>query len=106
MLNLFAFFLLVQFSTWVACFGFTLGFGGMFLKTWRVHKIFLNRTKKIVSTRIVKVWCSYSKVRLVGTLALKNNKETRMVKDGEDRHGLQTTNLKLNFSIQDTTIVT
>ena len=38
----------LQFSTWVACFGFTLGFGGMFLKTWRVHKIFLNRTKKMV----------------------------------------------------------
>lgn len=37
-----------RFSTWVACFGFTLGFGGMFLKTWRVHKIFLNRTKKMV----------------------------------------------------------
>ena len=38
-----------QFSTWVACIGFTLGFGGMFLKTWRVHKIFVNRTKKMVS---------------------------------------------------------
>ena len=38
----------LQFSTWVACCGFTLGFGGMFLKTWRVHKIFLNRTKKMV----------------------------------------------------------
>ncbi|KAL9967671.1 hypothetical protein ACROYT_G025952 [Oculina patagonica] len=37
-----------RFSTWVACLGFTLGFGGMFLKTWRVHKIFLNRTKKMV----------------------------------------------------------
>ena len=38
----------LQFSTWVACCGFTLGFGGMFLKTWRVHKIFLNRTRKMV----------------------------------------------------------
>ena len=38
-----------QFSTWIACIGFTLGFGGMFLKTWRVHKIFVNRTKKMVS---------------------------------------------------------
>ncbi|CAH3180504.1 unnamed protein product [Porites lobata] len=37
-----------KFSTWVACCGFTLGFGGMFLKTWRVHKIFLNRTRKMV----------------------------------------------------------
>lgn len=37
-------------STWVACLGFTLGFGGMFLKTWRVHKIFLNRTKKMIIT--------------------------------------------------------
>jgi len=37
-----------RFSTWVACIGFTLGFGGMFLKTWRVHKIFVNRTKKMV----------------------------------------------------------
>lgn len=44
-------FLGTQFSTWVACLGFTLGFGGMFLKTWRVHKIFLNRTKKMVSER-------------------------------------------------------
>ena len=39
----------IQFTTWVACIGFTLGFGGMLLKTWRVHKIFLNRTKKMVS---------------------------------------------------------
>ncbi|XP_068750672.1 gamma-aminobutyric acid type B receptor subunit 2-like isoform X1 [Montipora capricornis] len=37
-----------RFSSWVACIGFTLGFGGMFLKTWRVHKIFVNRTKKVV----------------------------------------------------------
>ncbi|XP_015751028.1 PREDICTED: gamma-aminobutyric acid type B receptor subunit 2-like [Acropora digitifera] len=37
-----------RFSTWIACIGFTLGFGGMFLKTWRVHKIFVNRTKKMV----------------------------------------------------------
>lgn len=37
-------------STWVACLGFTLGFGGMFLKTWRVHKIFHNRTKKMIIT--------------------------------------------------------
>jgi len=31
-----------------------------------------------------------------------NNKETRMVKDGEDFHGLQTTNLKnLGLAFQD-----
>lgn len=45
----FAFVSCNQFSTWIACIGFTLGFGGMFLKTWRVHKIFVNRTKKMVS---------------------------------------------------------
>lgn len=44
----FAFVSCNQFSTWIACIGFTLGFGGMFLKTWRVHKIFVNRTKKMV----------------------------------------------------------
>uniref|UniRef100_F1KTE2 Gamma-aminobutyric acid type B receptor subunit 2 n=1 Tax=Ascaris suum TaxID=6253 RepID=F1KTE2_ASCSU len=29
-------------KTWVLCFGFTLAFGSMFSKTWRVHSIFTN----------------------------------------------------------------
>lgn len=31
-----------QAKTWVLCFGFTLAFGSMFSKTWRVHSIFTN----------------------------------------------------------------
>lgn len=29
-------------KTWIFCFGFTLAFGSMFSKTWRVHSIFTN----------------------------------------------------------------
>jgi len=32
----------VQLKTWVFCVGFTLSFGAMFSKTWRVHAIFTN----------------------------------------------------------------
>ena len=35
-----------------------------------------------------------------------NYKETRMVKDGEDSQGLQTTNLKLGLTLQDVKPVT
>jgi len=31
-----------QLKTWVFCVGFTLSFGAMFSKTWRVHAIFTN----------------------------------------------------------------
>jgi len=27
-------------KVWILCFGFTLAFGSMFSKTWRVHSIF------------------------------------------------------------------
>jgi len=32
----------MQLKTWVFCIGFTLSFGAMFSKTWRVHSIFTN----------------------------------------------------------------
>lgn len=37
-----------QASTWAASFGFTLAFGALFSKTWRVHRIFLNKTQRII----------------------------------------------------------
>ena len=43
--------ILLQLKTWVFCLGFTLSFGAMFSKTWRVHSIFTNiqLNKKVVS---------------------------------------------------------
>uniref|UniRef100_A0A914NWN1 G-protein coupled receptors family 3 profile domain-containing protein n=1 Tax=Meloidogyne incognita TaxID=6306 RepID=A0A914NWN1_MELIC len=37
-------------KVWILCFGFTLAFGSMFSKTWRVHSIFTNirRDKKAI----------------------------------------------------------
>ncbi|XP_078354301.1 gamma-aminobutyric acid type B receptor subunit 2-like [Oculina patagonica] len=37
-----------QASAWMASFGFTMAFGALFSKTWRVHRIFMNKTKKTV----------------------------------------------------------
>ncbi|XP_077867209.1 gamma-aminobutyric acid type B receptor subunit 2-like [Saccoglossus kowalevskii] len=39
--------------TWVLCIGFTTGFGAMFSKTWRIHKIFTN--KKVKTIRIMDI---------------------------------------------------
>ncbi|RMX44624.1 hypothetical protein pdam_00002738 [Pocillopora damicornis] len=41
---------LCQLELWIAMIGFSLGFGAMFSKTWRVHVIFLNAktTKKVI----------------------------------------------------------
>ncbi|XP_077990424.1 gamma-aminobutyric acid type B receptor subunit 2-like [Glandiceps talaboti] len=39
-----------QVRMWFLCLGFTLSFGSMFSKTWRVHKIFTN--KKVTSVKI------------------------------------------------------
>ncbi|XP_070577466.1 gamma-aminobutyric acid type B receptor subunit 2-like [Ptychodera flava] len=40
-----------QTKTWLLCLGFTLGFGSMFSKTWRVHKIFTNKKVKTLKIR-------------------------------------------------------
>ncbi|XP_067036443.1 gamma-aminobutyric acid type B receptor subunit 2-like [Acropora muricata] len=37
-----------QASTWVASFGFTMAFGALFSKTWRVHRIFLKKTQRMI----------------------------------------------------------
>ena len=38
-------------AAWTICLGFTLGFGALFWKTWRVYTIYRNKTKSsIVST--------------------------------------------------------
>nr|XP_058972652.1 gamma-aminobutyric acid type B receptor subunit 2-like [Pocillopora verrucosa] len=37
-----------QTSAWTASFGFTMAFGALFSKTWRVHRIFMNKLKKTV----------------------------------------------------------
>ncbi|XP_006812319.1 gamma-aminobutyric acid type B receptor subunit 2-like [Saccoglossus kowalevskii] len=39
-----------QLRVWLICLGFTIGFGAMFSKTWRIHKIFTN--KKVKSIKI------------------------------------------------------
>ena len=38
-----------QLCLWLACVGFTLGFGAMFVKTWRVFMIFLHQHKRKVN---------------------------------------------------------
>ncbi|XP_022784674.1 gamma-aminobutyric acid type B receptor subunit 2-like [Stylophora pistillata] len=37
-----------QTSAWTASFGFTMAFGALFSKTWRIHRIFMNKLKKTV----------------------------------------------------------
>lgn len=32
-------------AAWTICIGFTLGFGSLFWKTWRVYTIYRNKTK-------------------------------------------------------------
>ena len=43
---------LIQASTWVASFGFTMAFGALFSKTWRVHRIFVKKTQRMVSVKV------------------------------------------------------
>ncbi|RDD43844.1 Gamma-aminobutyric acid type B receptor subunit 2 [Trichoplax sp. H2] len=36
---------------WLLCYGFTLAFGSLFAKTWRVYRIFANKTSKIIAIK-------------------------------------------------------
>ena len=37
-----------QARSWTVMTGFSMAFGALFVKTWRVHAIFTNKTKKVV----------------------------------------------------------
>ncbi|CAB3984173.1 gamma-aminobutyric acid type B receptor subunit 2-like isoform X1 [Paramuricea clavata] len=46
------FLLMCKLRTWILCLGFSLSFGSMFVKTWRVYKIFTNRKLKYSIDRL------------------------------------------------------
>ncbi|EDV25867.1 uncharacterized protein TRIADDRAFT_55385 [Trichoplax adhaerens] len=43
--------ILCQAKIWLICTGFTLVYGSLFAKTWRIHKIFTNKTSKAVAIK-------------------------------------------------------
>ena len=46
----------LQAELWIIVIGFSLGFGAMFSKTWRVHVIFLNSS---TTKRVMQVLCLF-----------------------------------------------
>ncbi|XP_028399764.1 gamma-aminobutyric acid type B receptor subunit 2-like isoform X2 [Dendronephthya gigantea] len=57
------FLLMCKLRTWILCIGFSLSFGSMFVKTWRVYKIFTNRKLKYSIERL-------SNISLIGMVVL------------------------------------
>uniref|UniRef100_A0A915CDY3 G-protein coupled receptors family 3 profile domain-containing protein n=1 Tax=Parascaris univalens TaxID=6257 RepID=A0A915CDY3_PARUN len=57
-------------KTWILCFGFTLAFGSMFSKTWRVHSIFTNIRMNKKAIKDYKLFLFVGLIALLDVLTL------------------------------------